>query len=156
MEDVLRKFSILVISVIANLRMKTSKEVYSTEDILRSLPLQILAYFWIWSFSKIPEKTSREVFSDKHVSFAIDRSLSEIWLFIEDFPDKQVSFAIDRSLSKIWLFILLGDFYISLLKVFLKSFQCHTKSIVLLLQLIIFDFSREDFFPSQRFDQNPE
>ena len=36
-------------------------------------------------FSKMPQKTSWEVFSDKHVSFAIDWSLSETWLFIEDF-----------------------------------------------------------------------
>ena len=34
--------------------------------------------FEIKFFSKMPKKTSIEVFSDKHVSFAIDQNLSEI------------------------------------------------------------------------------
>ena len=48
---------------------KTSSEVF-------------LCKYWLnfefEKFSKMPEKTSREVFSDKQVSFPIDRSLSEI------------------------------------------------------------------------------
>ena len=43
--------------------------------------------FELKKFSKMPEKTSREVFSDKHVSFAIDWSLLETWLFIKDFSE---------------------------------------------------------------------
>lgn len=37
---------------------------------------------------KFQEKTSQEVFSNKHVNFAINRNWLEIWLFIENFLEK--------------------------------------------------------------------
>ena len=44
------------------------------EDFRRNL----LIFLLLRKNQKISEKTSRKVFSDKHVSFAIDRCLSEI------------------------------------------------------------------------------
>ena len=107
---------LLILCFVISIYIKTFREVF-------------LCKYWFTfkfgKFSKMPEKTFE--------SFAIDRSLSKIWFFIEDFS---------------WS--LLGeDFYRSLLKVFSISQEVYMGYFCNWL----FDFSREDFsrsLPSEK------
>ena len=100
------------------------KEVFSTKTYWKVF----LWKYWLTFAFENSRKCQRrllEVFSYKHVSFAIGRNLSEIWLFIEDFSGK-------ISLEFFW------KSSRSLLNV--------ARSLPgILLQLTIFDISKEDF-----------
>ena len=90
----------------------------------------------------MPEKTSREVISDNQVSFAIDWSLSENWLLIENLSG--------RSLQKVFSMsqeVYLEYFYNWLYLTFPERSS---------LEVFRRKISIEVFSRNQRFDQNPE
>ena len=91
-------------------------------------------------FLKMQEKTSREVFSVKHVSFVIDQNLSETWLFIEDFSEN-TSIEIFSMSQEVYLVYYCNWLYLTFQeKIFLEIFRRKT--------------SIEVFSRNQRFDQN--
>ena len=89
------------------------------------------------------EKTYREVFSDKHVSFSVDRIVLETWLYVREFPASLLYIRLPGKSSQLSvevfslsLKVVLGYFY---------NWQINLKYLILTRKDFHVSFLVEDF-----------